>query len=64
MELDERAYALLGQGRCLVSRGQPRSGSPLRTAHELFASMGYRTPLAETDSLLGEGEGEAAPVER
>ena len=48
----ERAYALLGQGRCLAALGQPEAQEPLREARELFASMGYRPALAETDALL------------
>ena len=54
----ERAYALLGQGRCLP-RSAARRGEPLREARELFASMGYRPALAETDALLGESEAAA-----
>ena len=48
----ERAYALLGQGRCLAALGQPGAQEPLVEARELFASMGYRPALAETDALL------------
>ena len=36
----ERAYALLGQGRCLAALGRPEAQEPLRVARELFASMG------------------------
>jgi class 3 adenylate cyclase/tetratricopeptide (TPR) repeat protein len=49
----ERAYALLGHGRCLAALGQPEAEAPLREARELFASMGYRPALAEADALLG-----------
>ncbi len=56
----ERAYALLGQGRCLRRLGAPEAERPLREARELFASMGYTPALAETEALLGESE--AAPV--
>ena len=52
----ERAYALLGRGRCLVGARQARGGEPLREARELFASMGYEPALAETEALLGESE--------
>jgi tetratricopeptide (TPR) repeat protein len=52
----ERAYSLLGQGRCLAALGKPDPAEPLREARELFASMGYTPALAETDALLGEGE--------
>jgi hypothetical protein len=48
----ERAYALLGQGRCLATLGASRAEPPLREAHELFASMGYQPALAETRTLL------------
>ncbi len=52
----ERAYALLGQGRCLSALGKPDAQDPLRQARELFAAIGYRPALAETDALLGESE--------
>ena len=48
----ERAYALLGQGRCLAALGKREAQEQLREARELFASMGYRPALAETDALL------------
>jgi hypothetical protein len=54
----ERAYALLGQGRCLVAVGKPAE-VPLGEARELFASMAYKPALAETRSLLGESEAAA-----
>jgi hypothetical protein len=47
----ERAYALLGQGRCLLALGQPAVETPLAEARELV-SMGYKPALAETNSLL------------
>jgi class 3 adenylate cyclase/tetratricopeptide (TPR) repeat protein len=56
----ERAYALLGQGRCLAALGKPEAEAPLREARVLFASMGYKPALAETDRLLTEGEAAAA----
>jgi class 3 adenylate cyclase/tetratricopeptide (TPR) repeat protein len=49
----ERAYALLGWGRCLAILGEPEAEEPLRTARELFASMGFTSAVAETDALLG-----------
>ena len=55
----ERAYALLGQGRCLAALGAPEAQVPLREARELFASMGYRPALAATEALLGESEAAA-----
>ena len=48
----ERAYALLGQGRCLVALADPTAEQSLRKAAELFASMGYRPALDETEALL------------
>ena len=48
----EHAYALLGQGRCLVALADPAAEQPLRQAAELFSSMGYRPALAETNALL------------
>jgi hypothetical protein len=48
----ERSYALLGEGRCLVTLGKAAAEAPLREARELFASMGYRPALTETESLL------------
>jgi class 3 adenylate cyclase/tetratricopeptide (TPR) repeat protein len=50
----ERAYALLGQGRCLARLGERNAETPLREARDLFASMGYKPALAETDSLLAQ----------
>jgi hypothetical protein len=52
----ERAYALLGQGRCLLALGQSGAGEPLREARDLFASMGYQPALAETETLLEQAE--------
>jgi hypothetical protein len=48
----ERAYALLGQGRCLVAVGKSGADTPLSEARELFASMGYKPALAETEAQL------------
>ncbi|HEY2940059.1 MAG TPA: adenylate/guanylate cyclase domain-containing protein [Gaiellaceae bacterium] len=50
--LPERAYALLGQGRCLLAISEPGAEEPLREARELFSSMGYKPALAETEALL------------
>jgi hypothetical protein len=52
----ERAYALLGQGRCLSALGEPQAEQPLREARELFASIGFRTALAETAAMLAQPE--------
>jgi hypothetical protein len=48
----ERAYALLGHGRCLLALGHAGAEVPLTEARELFKSMGYRPALAETETLL------------
>jgi hypothetical protein len=55
----QRAYALLGQGRCLATLGKAEAEQPLREARDLFASMGYQPALAETDALLGESKAAA-----
>ena len=51
-DVPELAYALLGQGRCLVALGTPGADGPLSEARELFAAMGYAPALDETDALL------------
>jgi Adenylate and Guanylate cyclase catalytic domain len=51
---------LLGEGRCLTTLGKPEAEAPLREARELFASMGYKPALAETEALLTHGEAAAA----
>ena len=48
----ERAHALLGQARCLLALGRPGAEQPLREARDLFAAMGYKPALAETEALL------------
>jgi hypothetical protein len=48
----EHAYALLGEGRCLVALGDASAERSLRQAADLFASMGYKPALAETERLL------------
>ena len=52
----EHAYALLGQGRCLRTLGDPAAEQPLAEARELFASMGYKPAFAETEALLAESQ--------
>jgi hypothetical protein len=52
----ERAYALLGRGRCLHALGDAGAADPLREARALFASLGYRRALAEADALLGDAQ--------
>ncbi len=49
----EEAQALLGQGRCLVALGRaPEAAAPLAAAREIFARLGAKPALAETDALL------------
>jgi class 3 adenylate cyclase/tetratricopeptide (TPR) repeat protein len=58
-DVPERAYALLGQGRCLRAIGDAGAEIPLREARELFASMGYAPALMEVDALLGQSRAAA-----
>lgn len=49
----ERAFAHLGQGRCLLALGRAAEAyEPLREAREVFAKLGAKPALAETDALL------------
>jgi class 3 adenylate cyclase/tetratricopeptide (TPR) repeat protein len=49
----EQAFALLGQGRCLLALDRPDDAIPvLERARDMFATMGARPALAETDALL------------
>ena len=49
----EDAHALLGQGRCLVALGRaPEAAAPLAAAREIFARLGAKPALAETDEWL------------
>jgi hypothetical protein len=49
----EEAQALLGQGRCLVALGSaPEAAAPLAAAREIFARLGARPALVETDGLM------------
>jgi hypothetical protein len=48
----ERAYALLGQGRCLVALGHAGAEVPIAEARDLFASRAYKPALTETEELL------------
>jgi hypothetical protein len=49
----EEGHALLGQGRCLVALGRaPEAAAPLAAAREIFARLGARPALAETDEWL------------
>jgi tetratricopeptide (TPR) repeat protein len=49
----ERAYALLGAGRCLLRLQDRGAEADLRNARELFATLGVRHLIAELDELLG-----------
>jgi hypothetical protein len=50
-EVPERAYALLGHGRCLVRLARAEAEQPLGEAHEIFSGLGYRPALAQTKTL-------------
>jgi len=51
----EQAFALLGQGRCLVALGRHREAiQPLRAAREIFGRLEAAPALVETDALLQE----------
>jgi class 3 adenylate cyclase/tetratricopeptide (TPR) repeat protein len=51
-DVPELAYALLGQGRCLVAVGGAGAQEPLREALELFGSMGYGPAVGESEAFL------------
>jgi class 3 adenylate cyclase len=49
----EEAQALFGQGRCLVALGRaPEAAAPLAAAREIFARLGAKPALTETDEWL------------
>jgi class 3 adenylate cyclase/tetratricopeptide (TPR) repeat protein len=49
----EHAFALLGQGRCLLALAQPTEAAPvLQHAREIFERLKATPALAETDALL------------
>jgi class 3 adenylate cyclase/tetratricopeptide (TPR) repeat protein len=51
--LVEEAFALLGQGRCLIALDRPDAAIPvLERARDMFAEMGARPALTETEELL------------
>jgi hypothetical protein len=51
----EEAQALLGEGRCLMALGRAPEAAPvLQEARAIFARLGARPALAETEGLLGE----------
>ena len=59
----EEAQALLGQGRCLVALGRAPEAAPvLEAAREIFARLGARPALAETEALLADGHSAGSPA--
>jgi hypothetical protein len=49
----EEGHALLGQGRCLAALGRaPEAAAPLAAAREIFARLGAKPALAETDAVM------------
>ena len=49
----ERAHALRGRGRCLLALNERGAAEEaVRKARDLFAAMGYKPALTETESLL------------
>ncbi|HZT16488.1 MAG TPA: adenylate/guanylate cyclase domain-containing protein [Gaiellaceae bacterium] len=50
----ERAYALLGQGRCLRALGEPEAEEVLRESREGFEQLTYVALVAEVDGLLAQ----------
>jgi hypothetical protein len=51
--IPERAYAMLGHGRCLLALGDADAANPLADARRIFAAIGYRPAQAEAEALLG-----------
>ena len=51
--MPEQAFALLGQGRCLVALGRmTEAAQPLSLARDIFQELQAAPALAETDALL------------
>ena len=50
----EQAFALLGQGRCLVGLPVPDAVPVLQRAREIFEQLRTVVALAETDALVGQ----------
>ena len=49
----EQAFALLGQGRCLIGLSRPTEAAPvLQHAREIFARLQAAPAIAETDAFL------------
>jgi tetratricopeptide (TPR) repeat protein len=55
--LPEHAYALLGQGRCLIALGHYKQATrPLQQARRILATLLAAPALAEIDGLLTEAD--------
>ncbi len=53
----EQAFALLGQGRCLLGLSRPTEAAPVfQHAREIFERLRAAPALAETDALLAAGD--------
>ncbi len=51
--MPEQAFALLGQGRCLLGLARAtEAAAVLHRAREIFERLGATPALAETDALL------------
>jgi class 3 adenylate cyclase/tetratricopeptide (TPR) repeat protein len=57
----ERGFALLGQGRCLLSVEPMAAEALLTEACDLFVPLGYEPALTQARALLALQTGEAAP---
>jgi alkylhydroperoxidase family enzyme len=59
----EEGQALFGQGRCLVALGRAHdAAAPLAAARELFARLGAKPALTETDKALTDAGTNEEPV--
>jgi hypothetical protein len=50
----ERAFAVLGKGRCLASLQDPSAQPSVREARRLFAEMSARPRIDECDTLIAQ----------
>jgi tetratricopeptide (TPR) repeat protein len=57
----EHAYAVLGEGRCLVALGDQVADERLREARRLFSEMGASPRVEECDSLLAQASRLTSP---
>ena len=54
----ERAFAMLGQGRCMIALGDVQAATAaLTNAREIFAALRAAPALAEVDALIDPAEG-------